>query len=723
MYSYGRTLLALGFWSALSLLVACAGGEELSVSDTRGADADVGTDSASGDVIAASDTSAELSVCIINSSGPNSACASSGVLSFEAAVPQEALVRFVRVTNNTAGAVSFLAATIDDVTFSIRAVSFDAGVDAVEVPFPAVRQTGESIFFEVTLVASGGLLTADHMVVTTNAADQETLNVPIASLAGGDCPVGMADCDDDGQCESDLRTSLESCGTCGSLCNLVNAQGGCTAGECIFASCAFGYTDANLDPSDGCEYNCTFKSELDLPDPLFADANCDGIDGDAAKAIFVAEDGNDNSSGKPNTPLATLGAAIELALATEGVDQIYVSKGTYPEAIELVDGVSIFGSYSRDADWRRDGAYESIVSPTEVVAGRVVGVSGIDIVSETHFSGMVVEAGAVADSPGGTSYGLHCVRCTGLHVVGNRIVASNGADGTAGTAGTTGGVGSNGGNGGNGSADGGTRGSSGSEGGSACLRTGGLGGIGGSEGDHAGDNGGPGQLGTPGGNAGGGGNPGGDGADGSPGATALQGLPGAGGGPTGRLAANYWIGENGWSGEPGGDGNGGGGGGGGGGQGCLWCNDGTGNGGGGGGGGGCGGSPGTGGTAGGGSIGVVLVDCTGIEFSENVIRAGNGGAGGMGGPGGLGGTGGAGGTGATNASSEIGEGGDGGVGSPGGTGGPGGGGAGGASYGVFVVNTDIFVWANEIQAGAGGAGGGSPQGGNEGAIGFAGPTN
>src|SRR3954471_17096986 len=51
----------------------------------------------------------------------------------------------------------------------------------------------------------------------------------------------------------------------------------------------------------------------DKPDLAFEDTNCDGIDGDVAKAVFVSPQGNDNGTGTKANPLQTLAAAIAKA--------------------------------------------------------------------------------------------------------------------------------------------------------------------------------------------------------------------------------------------------------------------------------------------------------------------------------------------------------------------------------------------------------------------------
>jgi hypothetical protein len=51
----------------------------------------------------------------------------------------------------------------------------------------------------------------------------------------------------------------------------------------------------------------------DEPDLGFVDANCDGIDGDAAGAVFVAPSGSDANPGTQAAPVQTIGAAVALA--------------------------------------------------------------------------------------------------------------------------------------------------------------------------------------------------------------------------------------------------------------------------------------------------------------------------------------------------------------------------------------------------------------------------
>jgi hypothetical protein len=84
------------------------------------------------------------------------------------------------------------------------------------------------------------------------------------------------DCDgvvDDG---FDLDSDINNCGGCGHVCSFPHAIALCQKGVCVLApksqqgACAAGWVDANNNPADGCEYQCT----PDGPEV------CDGKDND-----------------------------------------------------------------------------------------------------------------------------------------------------------------------------------------------------------------------------------------------------------------------------------------------------------------------------------------------------------------------------------------------------------------------------------------------------------
>jgi hypothetical protein len=442
----------------------------------------------------------------------------------------------------------------------------------------------------------------------------------------------------------------------------------------------------------------------------FADTNCDGIDGDASRAVFVSPDGSDGNPGSRALPKRTLAAAVGTALGRG--DDVYATAGVYAERLDVANGVDVYGGYA--ADWTRSGTAETRITG-DVSPGRVEGAVALDVTASTTLQ-LLTLAPRAATAPATSSYGLRAARSPGLAV--DRVVATAGA-GTAGVAGATGADGrsaSPGVNGISGQCDG-FLGSGGGGGASPVGRAGGKGGVGGNPGDNDGGPGfaGLGSGGGPGGPGGDGGNPGRLGGAGSSGDWGVRGVDGAGGKHVIPFSG-VWTSGPGAPGTPGTDGYGGGGGGGGGGQGGL-ADDGGGNGGGGGGGGGEGGRGGAGGIGGGGSFGILLVDSTGAVVRESVVSAADGGAGGSGGSGGWPGQGGARGLGATHCTDEIGAGGNGGLGGVGGLGAHGGGGAGGPSIGLYQVNSSITAAGNTLSFGSGGAGGGSA--GHSGAAGLA----
>jgi hypothetical protein len=477
--------------------------------------------------------------------------------------------------------------------------------------------------------------------------------------------------------------------------------------------CPDGWVDLDGDPGNGCEYECTPTAGVDRPDDDFTDSNCDGIDGDVSAAIFVAVSGADTNPGTRTAPKRSLQAAIDTA-AMNGKD-VYVAAGTYSSGtVVLANGVSIYAAYAPDT-WARSANNVSTHSHNgTVVSGRIVGVSGSAISTETVVDRLEIRTPSTSGT-GAHNYAMHCIACGGLRLRNSRLIAGNGGPGSHGNSPTgIGAAGGNGVNGGPGSCNLGVPAAGGAGGTSSCGMNGGAGGRGREGQDGVAGLDGAGETGK-GGSAGlskGCGNTtaGGDGGLGR-GVPGFSGFDGANGprGSGGSIMNNFWSTHAGMPGSDGAHGHGGGGGGGGGGEHGGWCNDGTGNGGGGGGGGGCRGPVGGGGGGGGGSFGLFLVNSTGIQLVGNEIQSGSGGRGGNGGAGNCGGKGGMGGPGATYGVSacpnEIGFGGRGGDGGNGGRGGHGGGGAGGPSYAVYRQGTTISTTGNVLTAGQGGQGG------------------
>lgn len=487
---------------------------------------------------------------------------------------------------------------------------------------------------------------------------------------------------------------------------------------------------------------------IDRPDAALLDANCDGEDGDAERAVHVALTGIDDLvCGERPTPCRT--PAFALGRRTTARPDVYVQQGTYPGVVQIVPGAlgnnlsGMFGGFL--ADWTRDRA-----APTQL-SGAAYGPAGGSAV------GVFVDAGNVElgdlriQSPDATgtvdglngrgSYAL-IARGGVLSAWGLVLQAGTGSAGLAGTGGgiaptapldaapgspgettscsiVAGGLGGprrtnvcpggrdpDGGNGG--------------RGGAADDECGGFPGIGGTAL--------PGQAGAAADFASGGAGNGGSGGAGgtncsnpTSGANGLTGSLGAagGGGLGGLIAASpvgYWRASTGAAGSLGDHGGGGGGGGGSGG--CDTGSNVRGAGGGGGGAGGCAASTVGGGGGGGGPSVGVFAESTALTITGSRITTAAGGRGGIGGAGAPGQPGGDGGTAGIGAGSGA-NGGAGGRGGNGGASGAGGGGAGGLSVAILRVFGILTNTANTFQQSPGGPGGtgGATPGGSPGGSG------
>lgn len=438
----------------------------------------------------------------------------------------------------------------------------------------------------------------------------------------------------------------------------------------------------------------------DAPDLRFVDANCDGLDGDAATAVFVSPGGNDGNLGTTAKPLRTLAAAVQAA-AARGRD-VYAAAGTYAEELRMANRVGVFGGYG--PGWTRARTLVTRVTGVTGGSGDTEAASAVDVRSPTVLQLVTLAAGA-ARFAGTSSYGLRGIRSPGLRLEAATVLAGPGAAGDAGDGGRPGAPGANG-----------TSGEIGGPGGASPVgHPGGTGGYYGGFGanglagapgeatsaDAWGRIGGRGGLGAEGGSNHA---AGGAGLAGSPGTFLGDGRGGGAGDVLAGLGLGLWRGRAGQDGVRGTDGHGGGGGGGGGSDDCLLCSD-RGGDGGGGGGGGQGGGAGRGGYPGGGSFGIFLVDSTSAVVRDSTVIAAAGGAGGPGGPGALGGAGGRGGPAGTASGDDGSPGGVGGAGGAGGRGGNGGGGAGGPSAAIVGLGPSDAP-GTTVRHGLGGPGGG-----------------
>jgi hypothetical protein len=494
---------------------------------------------------------------------------------------------------------------------------------------------------------------------------------------------------------------------------------------------------------------CQPPSATDVPDGNFADENCDGIDGDVSKGIFVATTGSDDSTCglSYQTPCLTVQKGVTRALQTSR-SAVYVQAGSYGGVVTLQNNVSIYGGY--DTTWQRAsrgvaGHETRLVGALDPGENQFMTIKANNLIVPATLADLVIEgpdATGVQGLGGRSSYAVYAnaSNVTPAAVVLERvtIVAGDGAPGAVGSSGANASsiaasVGMQGGTGGsvqefNSACNTSAHGEGGPAGTNSCPSganpNGGPGGAGGEMDTSCtlGQCAVGGDCAATGGDSGvnaivfqnnvfGFRGVGGQGSDGSclvvgPGGAGLRGriANGSGGakGSGSQLVGTYWFAKDGGTG-PTGD-NGGGGGGGGGSGGCDAGTDSTGAGGGGGGAGGCmAQSGGGGGGGGGGSFGVFAINST-VSLTGCTIQRGVGGSGGAGGVGGQGQAGGPSGPGGASAADSA-AGGAGGAGGHGGHGGGGGGGAGGVSFGVYSRSSTIATSGTSFSGGAPGAGG------------------
>jgi hypothetical protein len=165
----------------------------------------------------------------------------------------------------------------------------------------------------------------------------------------------------------------------------------------------------------------------DEPDDTFTDSNCDGIDGDKSKAVFVAPSGNDSGPGSTEQPLRSIGKAIELA-GTAG-KAVYACNGTYGESISMAGtAVNIYGGYDCSNGWvRTNEARVEVTSPSNR-ALIITEVTGKMVIDRVNFQA------SAATEPGSSSIAAFVVGSQDVTLSHADLTAGDGAPGVPGEA-------------------------------------------------------------------------------------------------------------------------------------------------------------------------------------------------------------------------------------------------------------------------------------------------
>ncbi|WP_437546453.1 hypothetical protein WME97_42335 [Sorangium sp. So ce367] len=84
----------------------------------------------------------------------------------------------------------------------------------------------------------------------------------IDGVCGPTCPDGYANCDRlaKGECEVNIRTDADNCGSCGQKCALPHATAECQGGACKVKACEAPYADCDGNAENGCEVNTSTDS-------------------------------------------------------------------------------------------------------------------------------------------------------------------------------------------------------------------------------------------------------------------------------------------------------------------------------------------------------------------------------------------------------------------------------------------------------------------------------
>ncbi len=236
----------------------------------------------------------------------------------------------------------------------------------------------------------------------------------------------------------------DHCGRCNFSCGdlfavpAAHADGRCVADDAPHCEpvCHEGFVNADGRAFNGCEC-ALLDPERDAPDLEGIDANCDGVDGEVPRAVFVATTGDDGNPGTLEAPVRTIGRGVALAVEDEARDHVYVASGVYSEAVLLAAGVEIYGGYSLDFHDRNVTGNETAIFGPAPDPEHPGAVSGLGIQAAV-LDGFTVVGFDIAD-PSASSYGVYLRNCGAGVVVRNCVVrAGDGGNGLPGAPGDVG---------------------------------------------------------------------------------------------------------------------------------------------------------------------------------------------------------------------------------------------------------------------------------------------
>jgi hypothetical protein len=183
-------------------------------------------------------------------------------------------------------------------------------------------------------------------------------------------------------------------------------------------------TDADKDGYSVCDGDCDDNDPT--VNPGAAEICGDSKDNNCNKSIdegcqglgtFVSNAGDDNNPGTQQLPVRTIAKGIEHAVTIGNGVSVYVSAGHYPEDVQLVEGVSIYGGYD-PSSWAHDPANND----TAILAQSADGVlADSTITRATVIDGFRLQ-GANGQTTGNFPYGAALTIDQGSPTVTNCVI-------------------------------------------------------------------------------------------------------------------------------------------------------------------------------------------------------------------------------------------------------------------------------------------------------------
>lgn len=302
------------------------------------------------------------------------------------------------------------------------------------------------------------------------APDCEINSCTSTDVGGAKLCAVNADCAGDPintTCDATLRACVKSCtqpsdcapgttcqnGYCSTSCSApadcvakFGAGSTCSSGHCVRR---FDWKDLDAYVNNGCECAAltsdeplTFESYPTSSSPT-VDRNCDGIEGNAARAVFVVPGGT--GDGTRSNPLGSIQAAINLFDPSKH-DHVLIATGLYTESILLKAGVKLYGGYSLDFKHRDIVLYRSTIlapEPDFTTIPELPGtVNAKDITTTTIVSGLTIEGYDVSNatkSLGQPSYAIYVVNSSDqLQFINDQVIGGQGGPGALGASGQPG---------------------------------------------------------------------------------------------------------------------------------------------------------------------------------------------------------------------------------------------------------------------------------------------